>query len=81
MAWPTGRSAQQKPTVSCPRLHFCPFLFGSGSGLGAGTMVSWSLAAEQILNKETLLPMHVPLSEAPLRARWPRAVVFSFPGT
>jgi len=39
-------------------------------------MVSWSLAAEQILNKETLLPMHVPL-----RARWPRAVVFSFPGT
>ena len=44
-------------------------------------MVSWSLAAEQILNKETLLPMHVPLSEAPLRARWPRAVVFSFPGT
>lgn len=39
MAWLTGMSAQLQPMVSCPRLHFFPFLFGSGSGWDYGFMI------------------------------------------
>lgn len=78
---PQRMSTQLQPILCFPILRFFQFLFGFGSGFRAGTKVSRSLSAEQTLNKKPLLPVHVALSEALLRATWPRAVDFFFLGT